>query len=181
MLLLTAACCRNSTFVCTGQRLVHAPVVLWSTGTSGLASMKHFASFPSDIVATYFSSRVFSFYQIFYSSTRANPGFVWNQQKRQHVWHIRVIRVHVLEVHIYPMYILWYNYNITAKLLHVVGTLVEIQYTAVRMHVCVCTYQVHIISSILCNNSNSNISSSATAASWVCCCLACSIYIQQDR
>ena len=111
---------RNSRFVCTGQRLVRARVVLWSTGNPVLASMKHFASFPSDLVAAYFFIyRVFSFFQVFYSSTRANPGLVWNKQKRQHVWHIRVIRVHI---HIYWTHILWYNYNITAVLLHVVGT-----------------------------------------------------------
>ena len=39
-----------------------------------------------------------------------------------------------------------YTYNIAAVLLHVVGTQVEIQYTAVRVHVpCIMSY-------ILCNN-----------------------------
>ena len=39
-------CGRSSTFVCPGQRLVRARVVLWST--PGPASMKHFAIFPPD-------------------------------------------------------------------------------------------------------------------------------------
>ena len=47
--------CRSSTFVCTGQRLVRARVVLWSI--PGLASMKHFAVFSSD---TYSRKRIFS-------------------------------------------------------------------------------------------------------------------------
>ena len=63
VLLLTAACCRSSTFVCIGQRLVRARVVLWSTGTPGFSSMKHFASFPSGLVEAYFFIyRVFSFF-----------------------------------------------------------------------------------------------------------------------
>ena len=163
MLLLAAACCRSSTFVCTGQRLVRARVVLSST--PGFASMNLFqinnwktlpvsttdwmvetqlcklrdasntfvSIFPSDIVTAYFSSRLLSFCQACFSSTRANPGFVWNKKKRQQVWYTRVIRVHI---DIYSTYIWWYNYNITAVLLHVVGTQeVAIQYTAVRVHV----------------------------------------------
>ena len=53
-------------------------------------------------------------------------------------------------------------------LLHVVGTQVQIQYAAVRMHVRVCTYQVRIISYIFCNNS-----SSATAATVAVSAAAC--------
>ena len=63
MLILAAACYRSGTFVCTGQRLMRASVVLWST--PGLASMKRFAIFSSDIVAAYFSSRLFSFLTYF--------------------------------------------------------------------------------------------------------------------
>ena len=77
MLLLTAACCRFSAFGCTGQRLVRARVVLWSTDAPGLASMKHFACFPSDIVAAVFFILGYSVYfQAFYASTRANHEFV---------------------------------------------------------------------------------------------------------
>ena len=35
---------------------MRARVVLWSNGTAGLASMKHFASSPWDIDAAYFSN-----------------------------------------------------------------------------------------------------------------------------
>ena len=54
VLLLPAAWCPSSTFVCTGQGLVCAHVVLWCT--SGLVSMKKFSIFPSDTVLAYFSS-----------------------------------------------------------------------------------------------------------------------------
>ena len=53
-----------------------------------------------------------------------------------------------------------------------------IQYTAVRMHVYVCTYQVHSISYIATTNSNGSINSSATASSRVGCCLPCAICIR---
>ena len=68
----------NSTLVCTGQRLVRARVVLWSTPR--LARMKHFAIFSS---AMYTRDEFFHlgygihFFQACLSSTttRANPGF----------------------------------------------------------------------------------------------------------
>ena len=60
----TAACCRSSTFVCTGQRLVRARVMLWCT--SGLASMKQFALVPSDIVTAYFFICVQFFSRMFF-------------------------------------------------------------------------------------------------------------------
>ena len=85
----------------------------------------------------------------------------------------RVIRVtHTYIIYVYSLKS--YNYIITAVLLHVVGTQeVEIQYTAVRMHIRGCTYQVHIVSYIATTNNNSG---SATAANCVCCCLPCAFY-----
>ena len=55
-----------------------------------------------------------------------------------------MIRVHI---RMSSTYILRYNYNNTAVLLHAVGTQdVEIQYASVRVHVRVCTYKVYIMS-----------------------------------
>ena len=103
------------------------------------------------------------------------------------------------------------NYNITAVLLHVVGTQeVDIQYTAVRVNVRLCTYPVHshiihtlqqrtatavvvlqllALSAAACLSTyhytyfattNSNSSCSATAASFVCCCLPYAIHSSID-
>ena len=125
--------CRNCTFVCTGQRLVRARVVLSST--PGLASRKHFAIFSSN---TTYSRGVFfhlgsSFFQACFSSTRANPGFYeanrlyfspsagglktktkkTKQKKRQqHVWYVRVIRVHI---HMYSMIRIYYDITTTLQ------------------------------------------------------------------
>ena len=48
------------------------------------------------------------------------------------------VYIHVDSYLYYGIYYDTYNYNITAMLLHVVGTQVGIPYTAVRMHVRVC-------------------------------------------
>ena len=70
----TYKCCRSITYSCTGQRLVRARVVLWST--PGLASLKHFAIFCSDTYSRcVFFGLVFFFFQAWFSPTRANPGF----------------------------------------------------------------------------------------------------------
>ena len=75
VLLLPAACCRSSTFVCTGQRLVCARVVLWCT--SGLAPMKHFATVPSDMVVAYFFIYLCSVFlrQVFLEPEPTPAGF----------------------------------------------------------------------------------------------------------
>ena len=67
---------------------MRALVVFWST--PGLASMNHFAIFPSDIrsrgdffhLLDYVPGIGYSvfFFQVFYSSTRATPGFVCMKQ-----------------------------------------------------------------------------------------------------
>ena len=67
---------RCSTFVCTGQRLVRARVVLLST--PGLASRKHFVICSSDtyIRGVFFLGySILFFFQACFSSTRGNPGF----------------------------------------------------------------------------------------------------------
>ena len=76
VLLLPAACCRSIAFVCTGQRLVCARVVLWCT--SGVASMKRFAIVPSDIVVAYFCIYLYSivFTHVFLEPEPTRAGFV---------------------------------------------------------------------------------------------------------
>ena len=81
MLFFPAACGRSSTIVCTGRGLVRARVVLCS---SDLASVEHFAI----VSLRMYCSRsvffnlygVFSIFQAWFSSTRANPGFVRMKQ-----------------------------------------------------------------------------------------------------
>ena len=100
----------NSTFVCTGQRLVRARVVLSSA--PGLASIKHFAIFPSDTYSRgvlFHLGYSFSFRHVFLQpeptldfvkqKTLFYPSVGGSQKrKRQHVSYVRVIRVHI---HIY--------------------------------------------------------------------------------
>ena len=147
MLLFPAACCRSRTFVCTGQRLVRARVVLWCT--SGLISMKHFATVPSDMVAVYFFHLYSVFSGMFFFG--ANPGFVSNKKKRQHVWYVWYVctSVYILYVYITRHDATKILQQCTAVLLHVVGTQVDKRFSIL---LCVCTYQVHIKSYILCNN-----------------------------
>ena len=151
----TYSYCRSSTFVCTGQRLVRARVVLWST--PGLASMKHFAIFSSNAYSRgVFFYLGYYFFQACFSSTRANPGFCDanklyfypstggletknKKTKQKKTTAARLIRT-CSYIFIYTLRILWYNYQVQhdAVLLHVVGTQeIEIQYYTA---VCVCTY-----------------------------------------
>ena len=85
--------------------------------------------------------------------TEGRKIFKKRKEKKKHVWYVRVIRVHI---HIYSTYAIYYDttlYNIIAVLLHVVGTQeAYIQYTAVRVHVRVCTYPLRMILYKLCNN-----------------------------
>ena len=155
MLLFPAPCGRRSTIVCTGHRLVRARVVLWCT--SDLASIKHFASVSLRIYCG--SGVFFHLYSVFFRHVFLQPEptlglYVRNKQKRQHVWYVRVMRVHI---HIYtlltvPIYCdtTYINYSSVAAC--IVGTQVDIQYTtAVRVHV-PGTYIYIYIFIVHCNN-----------------------------
>ena len=162
--------CRRSTFVCTGQRLVHARVVLWST--PGLASMKHFAVFSSD---TTYSRGVFFHlgYSFFFRhvSLQPEPTLDFMKQtkfilpirrriknkkqkpKQKNATAARLIRTCDTCAHTYILYvyIMIQLQHYSSVELHVMGTQVEIQYTAV----CVCTYacaRTRYILYILCND-----------------------------
>ena len=163
MLLFAAACSCSSAFVCTGLRLVRAHVVLLSTPS--LISTKHFEIFPSDIVAAQFLVRFFRF-RAFFFQPESTPGLYdtsYNHSTSDTcVWYVCTYYI----LYVYTMKQLQHY----AVLLHVVGTQVDIQY-AVRMHVRVCTCQVHTVlpaTSKYVITTSSNSSRSATAAGCVC-------------
>ena len=136
------------------DRLVRARVVLWCT-TSDLASMKHFA-----IVSLWiYCSRgvFFCLYSVFFRHVFLQPeptldSYVWKKHKRQHVWYVRVVRVHIhiyTLLYVYIMTQLHYNSSAVAC---IGGTRVDIQYTtAVRVHV-PGTYIYIYIFIVHCNN-----------------------------
>ena len=64
--------------------------------------MKHFAIVPSDIVVAYFFIYLYSvfFRHVFLQPQPTLAWFVWNKQKREHAWYVRVIRVHI-RIHVY--------------------------------------------------------------------------------
>ena len=109
---------------------MRARVVLWSTGTPGLASTKHFASFFSDIVATFFFH---VWYLVFFRCfVQPEPTLALYETKTpDSTSDTYVIRVHI---HIYPKYIMiqLQHYSSVAACR---GYTSEIQCTAVRMHV----------------------------------------------
>ena len=105
----TYSYCRSSTFVCTGQRVVRARVVLWST--PGLASMKHFAFFSSDAYSRgLFFHLGYSFFSGMFFFNQSQPWILWSKptlflplrrrikkkkkkkekkKRQQHVWYVR--------------------------------------------------------------------------------------------
>ena len=146
-LLLPAACCRGSTFVCTRQRLVLARAVLWCT--SGLASMKHFATVLSETVAAYFFICIQFFSGMFFFN-QGQPWIWMKQKKRQHVWYvyIRVIRVHIRKYtlstyQVLPGMIQLKHYSSVAACSGYTSR--DSQYTAARVHVPGIYYIVHTL------------------------------------
>ena len=82
-------------------------------------------------------------------------NYIWNKQKRQHVWYVWYVYTSIYALYVHIICQVWHicttiNIYMTAALLHVAGTQVEIQYTAVRVNV-PGTY-IYIISYILRNN-----------------------------
>ena len=140
---------------------MRARVVLWSI--SGLASMKHFAIAPSDIVAASFFIHIQSFSGMFFF----NQSLPWIRIKQTKTT-ARLIRACDTCAHPY----------IGMLQLHYSSVGAYSGYTRSRYSVycCACARARYILYRTYFATTNRNNSSSAAAASFVCCSLLYAIY-----
>ena len=103
-MLLPAACCRSNTFVCTGQRLGCSGCIvmyLWSCFKEALCNCPF-----GYIRGISFHLSVFSFFQAWFSSTRANPGWICMKQTKTRA---RLIRTCDMRAHPYTFFFLFFS------------------------------------------------------------------------
>ena len=150
MLLFPAACGRSSTFVCTGQSLVRARVVLWCT--SGLVSMKHFAIVSLRIYCI--RGVFFHLFSVFFRHVFLQPEptldlYVWNKNDST--------SDNVLDTCAHP-----YLYSTAVRIYYDTTTLLQQCYCMYSgytsrdsvYYCCACarTRYIYILSYILCKN-----------------------------
>ena len=177
---------------------MRALVVFWST--PGLASMYHFAIFPSDIRSRGDFFHLLDYvpgigYSVFYfpGILFFNQSHPWicmyetsNINSTSDTYLVCVIRVYIYKniLHVYIMIkLLIQHYSSVAAYSGYTKCIkTELQYVyCCRMHVRVCTYRYILYHSYFATT-NSSSSSSATAASCVCCCLPYAILgIRKNR
>ena len=170
-MVLFPAACRSSTFVCTGQTRACSRCVvvyLWSWFNEAFC----------DCPFGYSRGVFFHLHSVFFRHVFLQPEptlDLYETNKNDstsdtYVWYV-CTSIHTLH-HAYPRY---YDTTTLQQCCCMYSGYTR-RFSILLL--CVCTYQVHILSYILCNSSSSSSSSSPTAAinSFVCCCLLCVIY-----